>query len=488
MGIALSYEAFAEQVFQSELGQIWARDPLLQQDIWSLTALAYSEEECALRRIKNIYFDRFSLLWLKLLAKLTVKARIRERQSAHHVLSMTMILRQLDEFMTTRGYIQPEDMTDAILQQFINGHDRRRKICCLVYAVRLWVEEDWLKVKFVVPKIKHNTPQIEIIPEEVLHQIYEQFDIFPPTLERLFRLQLALGCRIGEVLKMPRICLKQEKEQWFLLRWIEKSKQWRFYRIHQKVAELVQEQQQFLDTHFGTDLNFDKLFCWLSTNVKHGVSSGDRFEVEPVYRADILSYSQVSGWLKEFSDAANLRDKQGNRFLLKSHMFRRTRASIMAYCEIEDEYIAAVLGHVSLDMLPHYRKRSLERLEKEAQTKGYVNMYGKVTTFKPRRSRYERLSGLLKIDTPLGECHRPTMLGDCKHRYACLDCDHHRVTLEDRPQLEADRDRLQQDLQQAKMFNQERRLIEIQQLLKLINSRLIGLTKLENLLEEHPHG
>ena len=37
----------------------------------------------------------------------------------------------------------------------------------------------------------------------------------------------------------------------------------------------------------------------------------------------------------------------------------------MAYCEAEDEYIAAVLGHGSLDMLPHYRKRSLERLEKD---------------------------------------------------------------------------------------------------------------------------
>lgn len=487
MGTVLPYEAFAEQVFQSELGLMWVQDPLLQQDIWPLAALAYTEEECKLQGIKNIYFDRFSLLWLKLLAKLTVKARVRERQCASHVLAMTITLRQLDEFLTTRGYTQPEDLTDAILQQFISGRDRRRKICCLVYAVRLWVEEDWLKVKFVVPKIQLNPPQIEIIPEEVLHQIYEQFDLFPPPLERLFRLQLALGCRIGEVLKMPRICLKQEEEQWFLLRWIEKIKQWRFYRIHPKVAELVQEQQQFLDTHFGTDLNFDKLFCWLSTNFKHGVSGGYRFEVEPVYRGNILSYSQVNGWLKAFSDAANLRDKQGNHFLLKSHMFRRTRASIMAYCEIEDEYIAAVLGHVSLDMLPHYRKRSLERLEKEAQTKGYVDMYGKVTTFKPRKRRYERLSALLKVSTPLGECHRPSMLGDCKHRYACLDCVHHRVTLEDRPQLEADRDLLQQDLQQAKMSDQERRLTEIQRLLNLINSRLMGLTKLENLLEKHPH-
>jgi len=40
----------------------------------------------------------------------------------------------------------------------------------------------------------------------------------------------------------------------------------------------------------------------------------------------------------------------------------------LGYCETEDEYIAAVLGHASLDMLPHYRKRSLEQLERESKT------------------------------------------------------------------------------------------------------------------------
>ncbi|WP_442941823.1 hypothetical protein [Nostoc sp.] len=86
----------------------------------------------------------------------------------------------------------------------------------------------------------------------------------------------------------------------------------------------------------------------------------------------------------------------------------------MAYCEAEDEYIAAVLGHASLDMLPHYRKRSLERLEKEANSRGYVNKYGQVSSFKPRKRRYEKLVELLKVSTPLRECHQPTMLGDCQ--------------------------------------------------------------------------
>jgi hypothetical protein len=75
------------------------------------------------------------------------------------------------------------------------------------------------------------------------------------------------------------------------------------------------------------------------------------------------------------------------------------------------------------------------------------------------------------------------MLGDCQYRYACLSCDHHRVTLEDRPQLETDRELLQQDLQQAQTKGQQRRVTEIQRLLQLINKRLQGLAELQTILE-----
>ena len=52
---------------------------------------------------------------------------------------------------------------------------------------------------------------------------------------------------------MPRQCLKKEGEQWFLLRWVQKRKHWRFYQIHSAVAELVIEQQKFLDKQLGSE-------------------------------------------------------------------------------------------------------------------------------------------------------------------------------------------------------------------------------------------
>ncbi len=473
-----------ERVIESELGREWMNNPLMNQDVWSLIELGYSEEECQINGHYNLYFNDFSLPWLKLLTKLTIKASIRERYSMGRVIHRVGCLKHLDQFLVFNGHTQPESLTDSILHQFIvkiNSGNRKNTIS---YAVNLWKEEQWLDISWTPFRLTKKSPKIETIPEEVLHQIYEKIDLFPPPLERLFRLQLVLGCRIGEILKMPRHCLKQEGDKWFLLRWLEKRKHWQFYQIHPLVVELVQEQQRFLDAELVKDCDFNKLFCAVYAGKKSIPFDERQSNAVLSYEAKPITTLQISVWLTNFRELADLKDKQGNRFKLTSHMFRRTKASIMAYCEAEDEYIAAVLGHGSLDMLPHYRRRSLARLEKEAKTKGYVDMYGSLTSFQPRKRRYEKLASLLKVSTPLGECHRPTMLGDCQNRYACLSCTYHRITLEDKSKLEADFHSLQQDLEQASRIGQERRVTEINNLLVLIKNRLQGLSELEHIIGE----
>ena len=88
---------------------------------------------------------------------------------------------------------------------------------------------------------------------------------------------------------MPRQCLKKERDNWFLLRWIEKRKQWKFNQIHPLVAELVKEQQKFLDINLGSNFDFDRLFCKVSTAHSHGAKGcGTRFQREPAYLPKIL--------------------------------------------------------------------------------------------------------------------------------------------------------------------------------------------------------
>ena len=352
----------------------------------------------------------------------------------------------------------------------------------LQYATRLWAEEGWLSVCYVPEKFQHSTPKIKTVPEEVLHQMYNHLHYFPPMLERLIRLQLALGWRIGEMLQLPRACLKLEDDSWYLRHWVGKRKKWEFVGIHQSVAEMIRAQQRFLNSQFGEDSDFSSLFCWLSiapAHVGREKSSLNRFEVTPIYDSKPLSPARIQVWLKDFSEVAQLKDQHGEPFHLTSHLFRRTKATIMAYCNTEDEYIAAVLGHASLFMLPHYRQISLERLEREAKQKFYVDRRGTVTNYKPKKTRYEELHDIIVVHTPLGECHRPSMLGDCELRYACLNCEHHRVTLTDRPLLEQDQKNLLRDLEKAKTQGHTRRITEISKLLVEIDNRLRGLQQVD---------
>lgn len=327
------------------MGKELINDPLMNQDVWSLKKLGYSEEECRLSGHHNLYFENFSLSWLKILTKLTIKVMLMEKKSLSTIYDRNQYLKKLDKFLIFKLSLNPHELTDSILQEFIDQEGSKYRQATISYIARLWTEEQWFKINFIGRKFKQKPINIRIIPEEVLYQIYNNFALFPTPLERLFRLQLVLGCRISELLIMPRSCLKKEGEQWFLLRWIGKLKHWRFYQIHPLVVELIQEQQQFINTQFGEDSHFDKLFCKLSTATMDGAKRGKRFQVNPVYLPELLSNSLIYRWLRDFGDEADLRDKDGKRFYLTSHMFRRTKASIMAHCEVEDEYIAAVLGH-----------------------------------------------------------------------------------------------------------------------------------------------
>ena len=137
----LPIEALQERIEKSELGQEWSDNPLLNQDVWSVEELGYSEEESTIKGTRNIYFEEFSLPWLKLLAKLTALAIAREKRTLGTTGSRVNALQQFDKFLITEGYSQPELLTDSLLQKFItNGSKRviRNRQLTIAYITRLW--------------------------------------------------------------------------------------------------------------------------------------------------------------------------------------------------------------------------------------------------------------------------------------------------------------------------------------------------------------
>lgn len=269
----LLIEALESRIAKSELGQEWIDNPLLDKDVWSLEELGYSKDELNMRGAKNLHFEDFSLSWLKLLTKLAILSTIRKKHSLTTVRLKVCSLKQFDSFLLEFGYTQPELINGSLIEKFITIGCQKNRQSAISYASKLWAEEGWLRLPYAHRRYQEETPSIKAIPEEVLHQIYENFHLFPPPLERLFRLQLALGCRIVEMLSLPRQCLKKEGSQWFLKRWVQKRKHWRFYRVHRSIAELVIEQQKFLDKQLGELSEFNKLFCKLSVSPVDGVKA-----------------------------------------------------------------------------------------------------------------------------------------------------------------------------------------------------------------------
>lgn len=478
---------FVSNITESALERGLIKNKLIQQDKWSLADLGFLEEEQVITGVRHLHFNKFHLPWLKLLTKLTVKERLKLGQSISSISQTECCLNQLDKFLIQNNCLSPIEINEAILNEFISTNDKSTRIKVLNFSTQLWKKEGWINIHFIAPKRQHRIPKIMTIPEEVLYQFYQNINLLPEPLERLFRLQIALGCRIQELLRLPNSCLKIESQRWFMLRWIAKRKKWEYIQVHTKVAELIQKQQYFINQEFGPDSTFDKLFSKLSVSSREGAITNNktsRFKCKPIYVPKILSRQNVERWLLAFSDEVGLEDKNGKTFRLTSHMFRRTKASIMAYSQTEDEYIAAVLGHASLDMLPHYRRHSPEQMERETNRRGFVDMYGQITLLASQHHRSQRLNDLMKVSTPLGECHRPSLLGDCQHRYACLNCNHHRVTLDDKDELERDRQRLRQDLKQAETANATRRITEIRSLLEVIDNRLNGLDNLQQVKDE----
>ena len=477
------------KVFTSELGQRFTDHHLLSKDIWSLEELGFSEEALALVHARNIYFEEFNLPWLKFLAKLTILVLSSETDSIDYVIAESTYLKKFDQFLVKNGFTVPELITNKVLNDFIHeSKAKQNKQTTISYATKLWREEGWLNLDYLQKRIKRPEPKVKTIPEAILLKFYENLDLFPEPLERLLRLQIALGYRISEMLLLPQQCLKQEGDKWYLKKWIAKRKKWEFIEVHPTVAEVVRAQQRFLEEQFGDLFEFDYLFCKIHIPNKFREKGHSRFKAEVKYYPKILTRELVNIWIKDFRKEANLVDENGKEFELTSHMLRRTMASTMANCDVPDVLIAAILGHGSLDMLPHYRKRSSEKPVKSRYgTTTYVDKNGRTTNFKPRKTKYERLSELLEkpgLTIQLGNCHRPSMLGDCVKRSGCLNCDHFRVTIKDKPYLEADVEKLERQLAVAIESKQTRNVTDYKNLIQLMKNWLKGIENLENELGE----
>ena len=143
---ASSYGVLTPRLAESELGEEFLQNPLMDEDVWSVTELGYSEEKAKIQGTRNFYFQDFSLPWLKLLAKLTALASAREKSSLTVTRKRVDYLKQFDVFFESKGYRKPDLVTNNLLQEFVAQGNQVHRNTTIAYAVKLGREENWIEL------------------------------------------------------------------------------------------------------------------------------------------------------------------------------------------------------------------------------------------------------------------------------------------------------------------------------------------------------
>jgi integrase/recombinase XerD len=262
------------------------------------------------------------------------------------------------------------------------------------------------------------------IPNEVIRQLNEHLNALPEPITRMVLVIQECGLRIGELCQLPLDCLKQDsKGGWFIqfMRW--KMKRETTLPISIELAQVIQEQQVYIQQHFGKDYKY--LFC------------GRKASPEFIPVPKVMSDESFINHLKRLAEQFDICDSTGKRWNFQTHQFRHTVGTRMINNGVPQHIVQRYLGHESPHMTmvyAHIHDATLRKeIDKYLDTK-VVNINGEVLeTIHPELDNDGNLQWMKKrvlAETlPNGYCGLPAQL-TCSKGNACLTCGDFRTTVE----------------------------------------------------------
>jgi len=285
-------------------------NPLLQKDIWrTIEDLGLKVNEH--HRTLTISFQSVRQDWLKLLVKLYILVRSQRKLSAIYLDSSVHYLNRFSQFIQQKSISNPKEINNRLFEEF-DYHLRSLKLSDLsisLYYVtlnsffNLCRQEGWIEVNtyWFKGKCKGSTPkndEIEYLPEKVWQQLDEHLHHLPEPIQRMVVVIRGTGLRIGELLNLPLDCLRQRGEQWRLRFLTEKYQTADELPICPELVVVVQEQQQYIKHHFGS--NYDKLF---------GSNNFSRGRYQPAPR--VMSLQTFNSYLNKLAQNYNICTNDG---------------------------------------------------------------------------------------------------------------------------------------------------------------------------------
>lgn len=455
--------------------------PLMLKDRW------HGEKDLGMRinkhlRGSTIYFGNISQDWIKIKAKKFILYSRNQGKSFGTLGVYIKGINSFSNFIESKAVYSFDDINDEILSQYylsLQSFSLKTKISRLssikaffiAGLINSWFEVSTYWFQGKMPKVKPKN--IDYIPEEVLTKLDKHLHLLPEQIQRVAILIRVLGLRACEILQMQFDCLKQRKNGYWELHFIN----WKFNEredilpILPEIAEIIKQQQVYITNQIGKEHQF--LF---SGYLPSGKSLSKK----------VLSLGSFSNRLNKLAKDKNICDKNGNLWQFKSHQFRRTVATKMTNEGVRQYIIQCYLRHDNPDMMQHYasilpetEKREINQLHKQ---KKIVDVTGQeVSINHPELDDDIGLQWLRSKMQPkalaMGFCARPQLLKPCPHANACMSCEHLRLDGDDLPILKQHLERNQKLKQESEQKGYLRQL-------QGIEKDTAKLTNLINILEE----
>jgi integrase len=320
------------------------------------------------------------------------------------------------------------DYAHHMNQRGLSAKSRYRRLSVLSLFFETGAINGWFQVPpHLVRKEdypKHNRPLPRYIPEEVMKQLNEHLDALPEAVTRMVLVIQECGLRIGELCQLSLDCLKHDSEgQWRIqfMRW--KTKKEDSLPISKELANVIQEQQRYIQTNFGTE--FQYLFC--------GRKSISNFVPEP----KVMSSGSFIKHLIKLAKNYEIKDSSGKIWSFQTHQFRHTVGTRMINAGVPQNIIQRYLGHESPAMTNVYAHIHDETLRKEIEKyhdTRVVNFQGETAELEETvLASGDDLNWFKKTVQARalehGYCARPKLLGDCDIPGfdGCYNCPHWRT-------------------------------------------------------------
>ncbi|MCR5733425.1 MAG: site-specific integrase [Lachnospiraceae bacterium] len=330
-------------------------------DIWIIDQLGITIDLNPVHKIKSISFKRIEQLGIRGEIKQVMKLHLREKTLGTVCAEMTAVGR----FAEWLAENHPEIDTLSVLNRFIieeyllhtnleatGRKDYSKDLSHLKSVLRsasmilnapvldnLFLNTDTGRKPETIYK-SYSDDEIRRLNNAIIAEVEEQ-------MARALLVHQLLGTRISEALTITRDSIKKSARGTDMIN-IYQIKTHKSYSkiLSPDVAALLIRSMEYTRERFG-----DREYIFVN----------DRNPEEP------MQYRRVQYALNKIIIKNDLRDDQGERFTVGTHLMRHTYARKLTELHIDDMTIAKLLGQSGTDSLKYYRKMSPETLYNETK-------------------------------------------------------------------------------------------------------------------------